>query len=570
MAVFVPSPPQQPTQALPLDSAPLAPPIPVDRHVRRGQEEYSHALSALLPQGIAWPRWAESTFMKVVYGLSGGMGWADGRAADLLERESDPRQTVEMLDSWERAWGLPDPCYRGPQSIVERQTALVQRMTLLGAQSREFFINVAAQLGYPVTITEYRPFMTGVDRCGDNRPKLADGTLGDWPTQIGAPTMRFAWTVHVEETKLVWFQAGSGQAGIDPHLRIAKAEDLECVIRRWAPAHTQVLFDYSGMSDPFAGTDQYYVVTRTGEQVVSRTGVQVISYRASGVYWPQAPDSYWVGSPSFAKPPLITSAPPFDVSTQAWLNAVSIRGGTPTDKQKFQTDLLIKGLKADGLWPIIDRLWLWASEPNEPCAVVDIINTGILTNTGAAWMVGRGYTSINHQYINSNFNPVTAAPLANYKQNSASIGVWSNGGPNSTANFVCGSLGNFSTYIDINDGSTGFNYFAINDSKGDQWEFAAGNAFVFGMFAVNRASATNSGAFYNGIEFQFSAHPSTALLSQPLLFCQGNGYVSPFELSIGFIGGSLTNAQHAALYTRLRNYLTGMGYNPGTPPVPPP
>src|SRR5499427_852875 len=118
----VPSPPVIPTQ-LPSPNLAPGPPLPHDRHIRRGQDEYAWALSALLPQGIAWPRWSDSTLMRVVYGLSGAMGWADGRAADLLERESDPRQTVEMLDSWERAWGLPDPCYQGPQSVGERQQA---------------------------------------------------------------------------------------------------------------------------------------------------------------------------------------------------------------------------------------------------------------------------------------------------------------------------------------------------------------------------------------------------------------------------------------------------------------
>jgi len=243
-------------------------PKPIDRHIRRGQPEYAHALSMLLPQGIAWPRWPETVLMKVVYGLAGIFGWADGRAADLLERESDPRQATDvilpngmpdgLLDDWERNWGLPDPCYAGPLTIGERQRHLVLRMTLLGAQSRAFFIGVGKFLGYDnITISEYRPFMVGIDRAGDNREYLPDGSLGEWPCQIGDPVMRFAWTIHVADLGLVWFRASRGQAGIDPHLRITLALDLECVIRRWRPAHTEVLFDYSGAGlpgDPMAGT----------------------------------------------------------------------------------------------------------------------------------------------------------------------------------------------------------------------------------------------------------------------------------------------------------------------------
>ena len=35
--------------------------------------------------------------------------------------------------------------------------------------------------------------------------------------------------------------------GHDPHLRIGLADDLECLLNRWKPAHTQIIFDYSGM-----------------------------------------------------------------------------------------------------------------------------------------------------------------------------------------------------------------------------------------------------------------------------------------------------------------------------------
>jgi uncharacterized protein YmfQ (DUF2313 family) len=226
-----------------------------DRYIRRGQAEYTHALQALLPMGIAWPRWVDATLTYVVKGLAGILGFCDGRAGDLLQRESDPRQTVEMLDSWERAWGLPDPCYAGPSTIGERQKALVMRMTLMGAQSQQFFINMAAYIGYGITISEYRPFMVGVDRCGDNRALLNEG-FGPRPCQIGHPQMRFVWTVHVHAVRLTWFRVNAGQVGIDPHLRIAKALDLECVIRRWRPAHSQVLFDYSGVTvpNPMEGT----------------------------------------------------------------------------------------------------------------------------------------------------------------------------------------------------------------------------------------------------------------------------------------------------------------------------
>jgi uncharacterized protein YmfQ (DUF2313 family) len=251
-----------------------------DRHVTRDGEDYAHAMQALLPQGQAWPRNEESALMKVVRGLTRIWGDFEIRASKLLEMESDPRNTVELLPDWERNWGLPDPCYDEPQSIAERQLALVMRMTMQGAQSREFFIQVAAMIGYTITISEYRVFVVGIDGCGDCRvygrlppdpnrdqwqreildPRgdhLDDGELSAWPNYgLGPPENRFYWTVHVDTAKLTWFRVTSGQTGVDPHLRIGTADDLECLLNRWKPAHTQIIFDYSGLQQggDMAGT----------------------------------------------------------------------------------------------------------------------------------------------------------------------------------------------------------------------------------------------------------------------------------------------------------------------------
>lgn len=252
-----------------------------DRHIRRTGADYAQAYLELLPQGQAWPKHViGSVLVQTVEGLCDYWGFVDSRAADLLERESDPRSTVELLPDWERNWGLPDPCYQSPQTIGQRQLALVMRMTMEGGQSRAFFIDVAAQIGYAISISEYRVFIVGIDRCGDNRvygdgsnPMLdewnkpicdpagnpvAAGELSEWPCYgIGPPENRFYWTVHVATASLTWFRVTKGQTGVDPHLRIGLADDLECLLNRWKPAHTHIIFDYSGLSDPgdpMAGT----------------------------------------------------------------------------------------------------------------------------------------------------------------------------------------------------------------------------------------------------------------------------------------------------------------------------
>jgi uncharacterized protein YmfQ (DUF2313 family) len=218
----------------------------VDRHVRRSGDDYAEAFISLLPRGQAWPRHPLSTLVRACYGLCEFWGFVDSRAADLLETESDPRKTVELLPDWERAWGLPDPCVKAPQGVEARRNALVTKMTMLGGQSRQFFIDLAASLGYTITITEYLPYQCGISRVGDTRDAKdnpQDPTRYMW--QLGPPEIRYNWTVHVSALSLTYFRTGISECGIDRLLAIGVPEDLECLIDRYKPAHTDVIFDFS-------------------------------------------------------------------------------------------------------------------------------------------------------------------------------------------------------------------------------------------------------------------------------------------------------------------------------------
>jgi uncharacterized protein YmfQ (DUF2313 family) len=244
-----------------------------DRHLRRSGSDYRDAFLELLPQGPAWPKHAlESVLWQTCDGLCNYWGYVDGRAADLLERESDPRSTVELLPDWERNWGLPDPCYSAPQTIAERQAELVARMTMVGSQSRQFYIDFAKRLGYDITISEYEPWTVGWDVCGDGRVygdgtfmqdqwgrpicnplglPVQNGELSEWPNDgLGPEENRYYWTVHVSGKELMWFRCASGQTGVDHHLEFGIPEDLECILNRWKPAHSQIIFDLGGLTDP--------------------------------------------------------------------------------------------------------------------------------------------------------------------------------------------------------------------------------------------------------------------------------------------------------------------------------
>ncbi len=169
----------------------------MDVHVRRTGSDYAQQFLRLLPQGQAWSRDPQSVLVLTCEGLCDYWGFVDSRAADLLEIESDPRLTTELLPDWERNWGLPDPCVTAPQSIQARRTALVLKMTMFGGQSREFYEAVAAALGYTITITEYLPYICGISQCGDTRSAAINpdrARLEVYVWRPGRPEIRYYWT----------------------------------------------------------------------------------------------------------------------------------------------------------------------------------------------------------------------------------------------------------------------------------------------------------------------------------------------------------------------------------------
>ena len=242
-------------------SSPTSPPR--DHHLRRSGEDYAKGFAGLLPQGIAWSREPDSVLMRVCKGLANLYGFVDSRAADLLERETDPRKTIELLPEWERAFGLPNACFLTATTIAERQKLLVLWMTWLGGQSRKYFTDLMALLGYEIHIKEFSPFMAGVSRCGDTRPTKFDDsgnlvvdTSANFRWYIGPPEQRFYFSVEVGQVALIWFRAASGQAGVDPHLKFGVPDEVACLLDLWKPAHTDVVMDFSSLAlgGPMQGT----------------------------------------------------------------------------------------------------------------------------------------------------------------------------------------------------------------------------------------------------------------------------------------------------------------------------
>jgi uncharacterized protein YmfQ (DUF2313 family) len=189
-------------------------------------DDYTRQLQQLLPQGPAWTRDPEALLTQLLAGLAAEFARLDARAR-LLLNEVDLTTTWEMLGDWERVMGLPDACTPVTGSIAERRAALIQKLATAGGQTPAFYVALAANLGFEIEIIEQDPAV-------DVYAPLLDISGGRW---------RLVWRVNVlTETDFSTFRVGVSRVG--ERLAEGGALDLECVIRRAAPAHTQVIFSY--------------------------------------------------------------------------------------------------------------------------------------------------------------------------------------------------------------------------------------------------------------------------------------------------------------------------------------
>ncbi|MBL1321501.1 MAG: DUF2313 domain-containing protein [Methylophaga sp.] len=189
---------------------------------------YTDQLISLMPRGVIWDEITEhdTHFTALLTALAQEFARIDGRTQQLID-ETDPRSTFEMLFDWEQWLGLPGECSAQANTLEQRRQAVWDLLTSTGGQSRQYFINLAARLGYTITITEFNPFTVG-------------GTVDE---SLYGQNWQFAWQVNAPEETIDYFTVAS-----DINMALANwgNERLECAITRLKPAHTYVLFSYGG------------------------------------------------------------------------------------------------------------------------------------------------------------------------------------------------------------------------------------------------------------------------------------------------------------------------------------
>lgn len=181
----------------------------------------------LLPRGLIWPKDLNSVQAQVMGSLAPTY-WRVAQAAVDLIADSFPATVIDMLTEWQLSLGLPDPCAGPAPTLVQQRQQIVARLTDSGGQSIPYFVNLAAQLGYTITINNLAPFRCGQSSC--THP-LGDS---DW---------MFVWQVNAPQFTVQPFLAGQSTAG-DP-LSSDGNGVLECELEERQPAHSILQFNYT-------------------------------------------------------------------------------------------------------------------------------------------------------------------------------------------------------------------------------------------------------------------------------------------------------------------------------------
>lgn len=194
-------------------------------------DAYARQLRQLLPPGRLWNLEPDSATFKVLQALADSFARVGDRC-DALMLETLPGTALETLGDWERVLGLPDSCSAEvPTSITERQTAAQLKYVSQGGQSPAYFIALALAMGYTASISLYQVCRSGSAHCGD---------------LIYNEAWAYAWLVTISgqppESVSI---ARSGTAHSGDRLQGFAELDIECVIKRAAPAHTIPLFTYT-------------------------------------------------------------------------------------------------------------------------------------------------------------------------------------------------------------------------------------------------------------------------------------------------------------------------------------
>ena len=158
--------------------------------------------------------------------LTAGL-YADGSALDSAKASADavlaavtPYGAGSMIGDWERVLAIVPPATATYQQRVDTAVAKIAQT---GGLSIPYFTQLAARLGYTVTIDEFAPPQVGIAKIG---------------CKLWAEDMRWVWRVNINGSGMVGYKARAGTAKAGDPILSFQDPVIEQVFNDLKPAFT--------------------------------------------------------------------------------------------------------------------------------------------------------------------------------------------------------------------------------------------------------------------------------------------------------------------------------------------
>jgi len=268
--------------------------------------------------------------------------------------------------------------------------------------------------------------------------------------------------------------------------------------------------------------------------------------------------------------PYTINAGGLDADTTAWVTAVTGAGGSVSGTQQSRVDALIVGLKADGVWANIDRIWLYAGESSPQQAARSLkVPTAPHTLVSAPTLSAAGYHGNGtSSYINTNFTP--SVDGVGWSSSNIFFGQ-----------YIQSRTGNQDWEIFGTQTTVAVQFFPLASFLPGKCAWAARTAaFTSNItqadakgFYVIVSVASTQALYKNGNTTPFDSDTqggSADMAAIPQFILAANNGGSPVNFSgdtisahvVGGVSGSfLSAAQASALAARINTYMTAWGVN---------
>lgn len=120
---------------------------------KHSKQEVTSSLAAYLPGGPVFEaaHTPETNLRLFLQGLSLLLGDVEEKL-NLVSSEYDIKTTTLFIEEWEGFVGIPDDCFSGTGTQAERRTAVLTKLTSLGIQTAQDYVDLASTFGVEVVV----------------------------------------------------------------------------------------------------------------------------------------------------------------------------------------------------------------------------------------------------------------------------------------------------------------------------------------------------------------------------------------------------------------------------------